>query len=81
MFFYIFVLLCFVVEIFRFECFVLPTNYVTPCIMSHQKSDYKVVFLLRDDLKINGTLLSVLNLSIMSFFQEFYSLGTQITCI
>ncbi len=45
MFFYIFVLLCFVDEIFRFECFVLPTNYVTLCIMSQQKSDYKVVFL------------------------------------
>ncbi len=36
------VLLCFVVEIFRFECFVLPANYVTLCIMSQQKSDYKL---------------------------------------
>ncbi len=41
---FIFCVTVLVDEIFRFECFVLPTNYVTLCIMSHQKSDYKVGF-------------------------------------
>ncbi len=31
---YNFVLHCFVDEIFQFECFLLPANYITLCIMS-----------------------------------------------
>ena len=43
--FYAFVPQRFVDEIFQFEFFVLSANYVTLCIMRHQKVDYKVVFL------------------------------------
>ena len=44
-FFFTFALQRFVDEIIQFEFFVLSANYVTPCIMRHQKVDYKVVFL------------------------------------
>ena len=44
-FFWTFALQRFVDEIFQFEYFVLSANYVTLCIMRHQKVDYKVVFL------------------------------------
>ena len=43
-FFHTFVLQRLVDEIFQFEFFVLPANYVTFCIMRHQKVDYKVFF-------------------------------------
>ena len=33
-FFSTFVIHCFVDEIFQFECFLLPANYITLCIMS-----------------------------------------------
>ena len=44
-FFRTFALQRFVDELFQFEFFVLFANYVTLCIMRHQKVDYKVVFL------------------------------------
>ena len=41
----------FVDEIFQFEFFVMFANYVTLSIMRHEKVDYKVVFLERDEVK------------------------------
>ena len=43
-FFCSFALQRFVDEIFQFEFFVLSANYVTLCIIRHQKVDYKKLF-------------------------------------
>ena len=50
-FFCVFALQRFVDEIFQFEYFVPSANYVTLCIMRHQKVDYNVVFLQRDNVQ------------------------------
>ena len=75
-FYHTFVLQRLVDEIFQFEFFVLPANYVTFCIMRHQKVNYKVFSPEEIRCNINGMLVFVLNLHIVSILQEFCSLKT-----
>ena len=54
-----------------FSLNVSSANYVTVCIISHQNVDYDVVFNEETILKIIAVIMFVLNLCIMSIFEEF----------